>query len=88
MADPVTSGKERRHIFDDPKNVKRVIYALYTACALSVIAEFFVHRHVLHPWEGLFAFYAIYGFVACVLLVLIAKEMRKVLMRPEDYYDK
>jgi hypothetical protein len=32
-------------------------------------------------------FYAFYGFVACVLLVLIAKQMRKVLMRKEDYYD-
>jgi membrane protease YdiL (CAAX protease family) len=83
MADP-----KRRHMFDDPKNVKRVIYALYTACAVSVIAEFFIHPHVVHPWEALFGFYAIYGFVACVLLVLIAKELRKVLMRREDYYDR
>ena len=30
-----------------------------------------------------------YGFVACVLLVLIATQMRKVLMRKEeDYYDR
>ena len=29
----------------------------------------------------------IYGFVACVLLVLIAKEMRKIVMRNDDYYD-
>jgi hypothetical protein len=32
-------------------------------------------------------FYAIYGFVACVILVLVAKEMRKLVMRDEDYYD-
>ncbi len=82
------ADKDRRHFFDDPKNVRRIIHALYAACAISVIAEFFVHRHVMHPWEGLFGFYAIYGFAACVLLVLVAKEMRKVLMRPEDYYDK
>lgn len=37
--------------------------------------------------EGWFAFYPAYGFLGCVLLVLIAKEMRKVLMRPEDHYD-
>jgi hypothetical protein len=42
---------------------------------------------VSHSWENLPAFYAVYGFVACVLLVLIAKEMRKVIMRKEDYYD-
>ena len=27
-------------------------------------------------------------FLACVALVLIAKQLRKVLMRPEDYYDR
>ena len=48
--------------------------------------DFLVHRHVEHPWEGLFGFYAFYGFVACVVLVLIAKEMRKILMRKDDYY--
>lgn len=78
---------EKKHLFDDPKNVRRVIYALYTLCGLSLIAELFVHRHVDHPWERLFGFYSLYGFVACVLLVLAAKEMRKVLMRGEDYYD-
>jgi len=41
----------------------------------------------VHAWEALPGFYALFGFVACVVLVLIAKEMRKVLMRDEDYYD-
>lgn len=81
-------SKKKTHIFDDRKNVKRVIYGLYAVCILSVIAEFFVHLHPEHPWENLFGFYSIYGFAACVVLVLIAKEMRKVLMRGEDYYDR
>jgi hypothetical protein len=78
---------EKRHIFDDPKNVWRAIYALGAACVLSLVAELFVHRHAERPWEGVFGFYAFYGFTACVLLVLTAKELRKVLMRGEDYYD-
>jgi hypothetical protein len=77
----------KRHVFDNPRNVKRVIHALYAVCAISLLADFFVERHVDHPWEWLFGFYSLYGFVACVLLVLIAKELRKVLMRGEDYYD-
>jgi hypothetical protein len=36
----------------------------------------------------LFGFYALYGFVACVLLVLLAAEMRKLVMRDEDYYER
>jgi hypothetical protein len=81
------NNKEKRHVFDDPKNVKRAIHALYGVCALSVFAEFFIHRHVDHPWEKIFSFYGLYGFAACVVLVLVAKELRKVLMRKEDYYD-
>lgn len=79
---------EKRHVFDSRRNVKRAIYALVAICAASLGLDAVIHRHVDHPWEGLFGFYAIYGFVACVILVLLAKEMRKLLMRKEDYYDE
>ncbi len=75
------------HVFDNPENVKKAIYVLFAICGLTFVLDFFVYRHVDHPWEGLFGFYAVYGFVACVILVLAAKEMRKILMRKEDYYD-
>lgn len=78
---------EKKHIFDNPRNVKRAIHFLYGICLLSIVAEFFVYRHVDHPWESVFGFYGIYGFGACVILVLVAKELRKILMRDEDYYD-
>lgn len=83
---------EKKHVFDDPRNVRRVILSLFILCAVLLGLDFFVHRHASFH-EGAFAaeewfgFYGFYGFVACVLLVLIAKEMRKVLMRPEDYYE-
>ena len=78
---------EKQHIFDKPKNVTRLLRVFYVVCAGLFVADFFVHRHIEHPVERLFGFYGLYGFIACVLLVLIAKEMRKVLMRKEDYYD-
>ena len=81
------TGKDKRHVFDESRNVKRAIYVLYAVCALALIGDFIVHRHVGHPWEAIFGFYPIYGFGACVLLVLIAKELRKLLMRKHDYYD-
>jgi hypothetical protein len=75
------------HVFDNPENVKKAIYVLFAICGFTFALDFFVSRHVDHPWEALFGFYAVYGFVACVILVLAAKEMRKILMRKEDYYD-
>ena len=79
--------KQKKHLFDNPRNVKRAINLLYAVCGITLLADFVVHRHIDHPWEGTIGFYAIYGFVACVLLVLIAKQMRKLLMRSDDYYD-
>ncbi len=63
----------------------RVFYAI---CAGLFLADFIYHRHAVHPLEGWWGFYAFYGFIACVLLVLVAKEMRKVLMRSESYYEE
>ena len=84
-------------IFDNQRNVRRVVFGLYTACAvvfaLDIVSWFQARAGVpelRHPDSGmdvLPGFYAFYGFVACVLLVLAAREMRKILMRREDYYD-
>ena len=74
--------------FEKPENIKWMLRIFYGICALLVIVDFFVHRHIYHSWEKIPAFYAIYGFIGCVVLVLIATEMRKFLMRKEDYYDE
>ena len=79
--------QESQHIFDKPRNIKRLLRVFFTICAVLLLLDFVHHRHVIHSWEDLWGFYGIFGFVACVALVLIAKEMRKVVMRPEDYYD-
>lgn len=79
---------DKIHIFDKPQNVRRVLWALVAMCIATIGADFVYHRHIVHPWEGVWGFYAIYGFVACVVLVLVAKELRKLLMRAEDYYDR
>ncbi len=78
---------ERQHVWDSPRNVKLLFNVFYVLCAIVVGLDLIVHRHEVHPWERLLEFYPLYGFVGIVVLVLIAKQMRRVLMRPEDYYD-
>lgn len=77
---------EKKHLFDDPKNIKRVLYLLYSCCILLFILDFVIHRDVSHRGENLWGFYPIYGFVTCVILVRVATWMRTFLMRAEDYY--
>jgi hypothetical protein len=81
MANPDDKGW-----FDHPRNVRKILWALYTACGLLLAIDFVYHRHADFEFEQFFGFYGLYGFGACVALVLIAKELRKLLSRPEDYY--
>ncbi len=80
-------GGEREHLFDRPENVRWLLRFFYAACVLLLALDLVLERHVKHPWEAFLGFYALYGFVACWTLVVVAKLMRRVLMRDEDYYD-
>ena len=79
---------ERKYWLDDKRNVNKVCYALYAICAGFALADLLPYKHHLHfgfeYWPG---FYSVYGFVSCVALVLAATQLRKILMRDEDYYD-
>lgn len=77
---------EKEYLFDKPRNVQRLLRGFYAICAVLLVLDLVIHRHVYHSWENLFGFYPLYGFIGCVVLVLIAKWMRTFLMRPEDYY--
>lgn len=74
-------------VWDRKENVDRLLYAFYAVCTLLVVIDLFIHRHIYHPWERLIGFHAWYGFASCWILVVIAKQMRRALMRGEDYYD-
>jgi len=78
---------EKKYWLDDPRNVKKIYYGVFIVCGLSASADLFYDKHVHFFWEKWFNFYGFYGFVCCFLLVLAAKELRKVVMRDEDYYD-
>ena len=78
---------EKQHLFDKPENVNRLLRGFYIVCGVLFALDFVLHRHTIHAWEDFPGFYAIFGFVACVVLVLVAREMRKIVMRREDYYD-
>ena len=40
------------------------------------------------PWDGIGGFGAVYGFVSCVLIIVVSKALGYALLyRPKDYYD-
>ena len=78
---------ERTYLFDNPKNIQRLLRGFYVVCVVLVLLEFVIHRHVTHPIDRVPAAYAIFGFVAFWGLVVSATKLRRFLMRDEDYYD-
>ena len=78
---------DRKYWLDDPKNVMRIVYALVAVCVLLVLLDFFFDKHAHFEPENWFGFYGFFGFVGCVGLVLTAKELRRLVMRREDYYE-
>lgn len=73
---------------DKPENKRRIRWVLYGVCVGLVIADLIVHRHISTPAERLPAFYALYGFVALVGVVVAAKGLRLLIKRDEGYYDR
>lgn len=78
----------RRHWLDDPRNVTRLYRGLWVVCGLLIAIDLVLHRHEDFAFAALFGFHGMYGFFACVALVLAAKQLRRVLMRDEDYYER
>jgi hypothetical protein len=79
---------EELGMFDKPENVKRLLRIFYASVVLLLVVDIFYHKHAIFAWEGYFGFYAVYGFVACVILVIVAKYiLRPMVMRKEDHYD-
>ncbi|MCJ7444051.1 MAG: hypothetical protein MUO26_05905 [Methanotrichaceae archaeon] len=76
-------AKEPRHRYRD------LFLAIYGFTLITmVVVGLFAEWHIVFPWQELTAFYAVYGFAACVFLIYFAKGLRLWLPKEEDYYEK
>lgn len=78
----------RKWWLDDARNVSKIYYGLWILCGILVAADFFYDKHGYFSFEEWFGFHAGFGFIACVGLVLVSKQLRRLLKRSEDYYDR
>jgi hypothetical protein len=76
------------HWLETKRTVNRIFWGLVSICAGLALADLVYHRHTVFAFEAVPGFYGVFGFVVCVGLVLGAKELRKILKRDEDYYDR
>lgn len=65
----------------------RILVIFFTLCAIVLVWDLFVDREVHHPLERWPVLYPLFGFAGVSLLIMLAKGLRRLVMRREDYYD-
>ena len=71
------------------KNIVHVFYVCLLAIALAELSVLlFLHPHSAVWLEEIPGFNAIYGFLSCAILILVAKALGHWLKKEEDYYEE
>ncbi len=71
---------------DKPGSDKKIVWLLVVACIVAFGLEWTYEKHSYFGVEDVKGFYAFYGFIMFTGLILVAKALRKIIMRSEDYY--
>ena len=71
-----------------PGRLSRRTWAIFGVILVAtLIPDAFVHRHGRFGADGLPLFGAAFGFLSCVVLVLVSKLLiGRLLQRPDDYH--
>ena len=73
------------------ERIKIVIGVCYGLLALIAVFASMVDKHHAHTWaeKHIPGFWALFGFVACVLIIIVSKWYGHLgIMTREDYYDR
>jgi len=78
----------QKHWLARPGTVRTLRYVFAAILAATVAAEIFIPNHPHFTLEAVFGFNAVYGFVACVAMIVAAKGLGALLKRHDGYYER
>jgi len=70
------------------KTIRLLWVGFIVVLAMLVMADLFLHPHPVVGIDATFGFYAWYGLLTCVAMVLLAKALGMLLKKPDTYYDE
>ena len=59
---------------------------LAIVCAVALLLDGAIDRHLDTEMEGIFGFYCLFGFFAIVVLVILSRVLRRIVAREEHFY--
>ena len=75
------------HWLARPTTIKLLWRVFAAVLAITVLAQAVISVKGYFNVDGWFGFGAVFGFLSCLAMVLVAKGLGYVLKRGEDYYD-
>jgi hypothetical protein len=74
--------------FERKENQNKLWYVLLAVAGILAVADFLYEHHPHFEIDKTPGFFALFGFFAFVFIVFAGTALRKLIMRPEDYYDR
>ena len=82
------TGIEQKHWLVRPSTIRLLwLYGL-AILLLLVLADFFMVPHPSFQIDGTFGFFAWYGLIVCMAMVIFAKALGIFIKRKDTYYDE
>ena len=80
--------REDDHWLVRPRTIRALWRGFAVVLALLVLVQAVIYIKGYFGVDGWFAFGAVFGFLSCLAMVLVAKALGYVLKRDEDYYEE
>jgi hypothetical protein len=86
------NSPQEKHPQDDhwlvrPATVRKLWIGFIAVLTLTVLAQLAIGIKGYFVVDGWLGFAAVFGFLSCVAMVLVAKGLGLLIKRPESYYD-
>ena len=80
------NNSERDHWLARPTTIAWLWRSFIAVLGATVLAQLVIYVKGYFGADGWFGFAAVFGFLSCLIMVLVAKALGYVLKRSEDYY--
>jgi hypothetical protein len=84
----MSKQRENDHWLARPGTIRLLWRVFAAVLAALVVLQLVVKVKGYFTVDAWFAFGAAFGFLACAVMVLVAKALGYLLKRPEDYYSR